>query len=289
MLDAQPTTPSATPATINVSPTPSLSSPQPTMPSLTPAPTVASSSDWTSSLSEDVRGYVQNKGFKDPGAAIEAYRNLEKLRGVPEDRLLKLPEKDDDTQGWDGIYQKLGKPATPEGYKVQTKDAEFGKWAQGTFHELGLSTKQAEKLMGKWNAYAENLNKGQLESYHQKVEQDNQSLKTEWGQAFDQNIGVAQRAARGLGFDATTIDALEKSMGFSGVMKLMHGLGAKMGEGNFVSGDARTSNFTGAMTPEAAKNRITALRSDPTFVQKYTSGDASAKEEMEKLHRFAYS
>jgi hypothetical protein len=285
MIDAQPVTPSATPAPINATP-----SGEQSVAAAVPAPSVsaAAPSDWTASLADDLKGYVQNKGFKDPGAAIEAYRNLEKLRGVPEERLLKLPEKDDDAQGWESVYQKLGKPSKPEEYKVQTQDPEFGKWAQSTFHELGLSTKQAEKLVSKWNQYADNMTKGQQEVYHQKVEQDNQALKKEWGAAFDQNIAVAKRAAAGLGIDGQTIDALEKTMGFAGVMKFMNSLGSKLGEGSYVAGETKTDNFMGALTPEAARNRISALRSDPTFVQKYVSGDLSAKTEMEKLHRFAY-
>jgi len=48
--------------------------------------------EWYAGIADEgLRGYVQTKGFKDPGALAESYRNLEKLQGVPQERLLKLP------------------------------------------------------------------------------------------------------------------------------------------------------------------------------------------------------
>jgi hypothetical protein len=264
-----------------------ISSPPTSTATMAPAPAVQTPSDWTTGMADDLRGYVQNKGFKDSVAVVEAYRNLEKLRGVPEDRLLKLPEKEDDAQGWETVYQKLGKPAKPEDYKFQMQDQEFGKWAQSTFHELGLTTKQAEKLVTKWNGFQENAVKGQQETYHQKLNQEETALKSEWGAAYDQNINVAKQAAMGLGVDPSTVDALEKTMGFAATIKFMHSLGTKLGEGAYVSGGKQTG-FGGAMTPEAAINRIQQLRGDKTFVTKYLEGDVSAKEEMARLHSFAH-
>ena len=57
------------------------------------------STDWTSGLTDEMRGYVQNKGFKAPQDVVESYRNFEKLHGVPQDRILKLPENLDTQRG----------------------------------------------------------------------------------------------------------------------------------------------------------------------------------------------
>lgn len=256
----------------------------PAAPAATPP---AASSDWTSGFDADTKGYIQNKGFKDPGSVIESYRNFEKLMGAPKERILKVPEKAEDVEGWNGIYQKLGRPEKPEGYKFEMKDQEFGKWAQGTFHELGLSESQAAKLVGKWNEYANGVSTKQQESYANKISQEGEALKKEWGAAYDQNIAQAKRAVQGLGLDGEKIDALEKVMGFAGVMKFVHSLGTKLGEDSFVSGDSKSGGF-GAMTPEAAMNRINAIKADKSFVEKYLAGDLAARQEMERLHKFAY-
>lgn len=249
-------------------------------PAAAPAP-----SDWTTGLNDDLKGYVQNKGFKDPGMALESYRNLEKLLGAPKERLLRLPEKDDAPE-WGEVYGRLGRPEKAEDYKIQG-DPDFVKWAQGTFHESGLSAKQAQALTEKYNKYVEGLQTQQQQNYEAKIQQEDAALKKEWGAAFDQNVNLAKSAAKTLGISGEQIDALEKAMGFAGVMKFMHGLGAKVGEDAFVSGGNKSSGF-GALTPEAAMNRLTALKNDPTFVSKYIAGDAQARAEMEKLHRYAY-
>ena len=37
----------------------------------------SSNVDWTTGLNEDTRGFVQNRGFKDPGMVLDSYRNME--------------------------------------------------------------------------------------------------------------------------------------------------------------------------------------------------------------------
>lgn len=252
----------------------------------TPAPTAT---DWTSSLSPELKGLVETKGFKDPGMALESYRNLEKLVGTPQERLLKLPEKADDA-AWGDIFNKLGRPSKADEYQFQLPkemgDENTAKWAKETFHKLGLTKTQAEKLMTEWTQQ----NKAMLEASENakitKNETENNTLKREWGMAFDQNINVAKQAVREFGLDSETIDKLEDALGFAGVMKFMHQVGSKMGEDSFTVGDRRQS--FGALTPDAARHQINALRADNDFIRRYTNGDVEAKQKMEKLHQMAY-
>lgn len=251
----------------------------------------ATSTEWTSGFADDLKGYVQNKGFKDPAAVVDSYRNLEKLVGVRE-RLVKLPEKDDDAEGWNQVYERLGRPKEAKEYEIKAPegmgDEKFSEWAKGTFHELGLSKKQAEALAGKWNEYVKGSMGAQNEAYQAQLAEQETALKKEWGAAHDQNIQVAKKAVQAFGLDGATIDKLETAMGYAGVMKFMHTLGSKVGEDSFVGGDNRNPGFSNALSPEAALNRITTLRNDEGFIKKYVAGDASAKAEMERLHKMAY-
>jgi hypothetical protein len=244
------------------------------------------------SLDPDLKGYVENKGFKDTSAAINSYRNLEKLMGVPKERLLKLPEKADDKEGWGAVHDRLGRPDQATGYHIEVPkeggDEKFASWAQNTFHELGLSKAQGETLAQKWNEYATGTMQQTEEAYNTEVSNQEQALKSEWGMAFDQNINMARKAAVGFGLDGDTIDKLEVSMGYAGVMKLFHSIGSKLSEDAFVAGSGTQPQGFGALTPQAAMDRMATLRADPEFVRRYTQNDANAIEEMGKLHKMAY-
>lgn len=69
-------------------------------------------------------------------------------------------------------------------------------------------------------------------------------------------------------------------------MTMLHDIGSRLGEDKLVTGTADTG--FGVMTPAQAQGKIAQLRGDADFVRRYTSGDVKAREEMERLHRFAY-
>ena len=243
--------------------------------------------DWTTGLPDDVKGYVQNKGFKDPGAVLESYRNLEKLIGVKE-KLIQLPTKDDDVNAWNEVYNKLGRPSKPEEYKIdapkQGGDEEFAKWAKNTFHETGLTAKQAEALVAKWAEFTGSRTEAQTQVLAQAAEAQEQALKKEWGAAYDQKIKEGRRAINEFGIGPEMIDKLEGAIGFEPLMKLIANIGSKLAEPEFVTGKA--PGF-GPMTPEAARQKITSLRSDPEFTRRYLSGGAAERTQMESLHKWA--
>lgn len=251
----------------------------------------AAATDWTSGFSDEAKGFIQNKGFKGPADLLESYRNMEKLMGAPKERILRLPEKDDDP-AWNDIQARLGKPESPDKYSFKVDpavaDEQFDKWAREAFHKAGFTDKQAAKFMEEFSGYAKARQATQLESIKTKLDTEATQLKQEWGAAHDQNTNLAKRAAQELGISGEQIDQLEKVMGFAGVMKLFHSIGTKVGEAAFVSGSGGGGNGFAALTPQAALNRIAALRGDPGFVEKYVNGDAAARQEMEMLHRYAY-
>jgi hypothetical protein len=256
-----------------------------------PAATAApATGDWISGLQEEARGYVQIKGWKKPDEILDSYRNLEKMHGTPPERLIKLPAKDDDAEGWGSVYSKLGRPEKADGYKLDIPaggDESFATWAKETFHEAGLNTKQAEKLAAKWNAYVSGSQTKVTEDYNAKVTADSTALKKEWGAAHDQNINVAKVAAKAFGMDDQTIDKLESALGFSGTMKFFHNLGSRLGEGTFVTGSNNAPGFKGALTPDQANAEIAALKADTGFVKRFVANDSEARSRMDQLHKWA--
>lgn len=253
----------------------------------TPTPTPAEPASWTASLPEDIRGYVELKGFKDPGTVVESYRHLEKAMGVPKERLLKLPEKSDSPE-WNEIYTRLGKPAKAEEYllsKAEGADPELAKWAEETFHGANLTRQQAEAVMGKWNSLQTEKTSQQKAAAEAARTAEVEGLKKEWGMAFETKMNISDRAAEKYGVSAEDMQKMASVLGPAKTLKLMSEIGASLGEGSFVTG---SGNSSGAKTPAAAKAEINALTSDRDFYLKLSSGDVAAKEKWDSLHKYAF-
>jgi hypothetical protein len=243
---------------------------------------------WFESFADnDLKGWVQNKGFKDPAVAMDSYRNLEKLMGADKaGRTVVLPSKWDDPKEVEPFFEKLGRPKVPDGYKLpEGADKDFGKWAQTTFHKAGLTDRQAEMVMAEWGGLVKGKTEATTAAKAAALAADREALGKEWGAAHDAKIATAKAAAKTFGFDAPTIDKLEDSLGYAGLMKFMAGLGEKIGEAPAVNGDGSTPG--GPVTPAAAAAQIKALRADPAFVDRYLKGDVDAKQKMEQLHKWA--
>lgn len=254
--------------------------------SSTPPP---ANNSWLDSFDADTKEYVNQKNFKDPKDVIESFRNLEKLRGVPQERLLKLPEKADDPT-WNDVYTKLGKPATPEGYGFNPKDpnnAGFTNWAKDAFHKLNLTSAQGQELVKQFNDYQDQVESASKEEYANKVQSQTLNLKKEWGGAYQQNMVQAQMAYKQLGIPDVAIDSLEKSIGFDGVMKLFHTLGTRVMEHGYVSGSGSGFGEGTVLTPAQAQARIKALKQDGEWTQRYLKKESKAVEEMERLMKMA--
>jgi len=254
--------------------------------SATPPATPPANSAWYDNIEDgDLKGYVQNKGWKDPVELANGYRNLEKLVGQEK---IPMPKGDDDAEGWSRVFDSLGRPKTAEDYKLPVPEGdpgEFAKVAAGKFHELGLTAKQAQSLATWYNEMGANTVQAQQQQTAQQTEAQVNELKSEWGQAWDENVELGRRAAREYGLDQSTLTKMENAIGTSELLKLMSRIGRGQTEHSFEGGKSTTSF---GMTPEAARNRINALRNDGDWSSKYIAGNADAQAEMQRLMRLAY-
>ena len=104
-------------------------------------------------MPESVRSLVDSKGLKDVAGLADIYTNAEKKLGVDPRRIVTLP-KDGDTDAWGGVYNKLGRPESPDGYKPtvtphegQELNDELVKRFGTIAHEAGLNDAQVSKIM----------------------------------------------------------------------------------------------------------------------------------------------
>lgn len=256
---------------------------------ITQTTATAAEQPWYSGIADEgLRGYMEVKGFKDAGALADSYRNLEKLRGVPENELARIP-KADDKDGWNAFYARLGRPDNAAGYELaipEGDDGVFAKAAAEWFHEAGLSPAQAQLLAAKNNEYLAS----QVQAWEAEVaaQQDREmgELKTQWGAAFDQNAEIARRGAKQFGVTEETMEKLEGAMGTKGMLEFFHNIGSKLGEHKVEGMGASDASFK--LSPAAAQERIRMLMQDKEWGAKYLAGGANEKAEMERLQRFAY-
>lgn len=253
------------------------------------APAPGAYPEWLKGADDTTIGYVQNKGWTEPTQVLEGYRNLEKLLGADKaGRTVVLPGEKAEQAEVDAFYAKLGRPVEAKDYKIpvpEGHDPAFAEAAKGKFHELGLTSKQAEALAAWNNEYIAGLTAAQNNQKAEAFNKDVTQLKTDWGAAHDQNVVIARNAAAALGLDAKLIDGISAGIGHKATMELLHKIGSKTGEDGFVGGTS--TNYSGALTPGQAKARIGELRTDKAWTARYLSGDAEAKAEMSRLQQYA--
>lgn len=253
------------------------------------------SGSWTADLGEDAQGYVENKGWTGAEQMLDSYRNLEKSIGVPADQILHMPKNAEDTEGWNSVYNRLGRPETAEEYQLTGPEVPEGtvdltgdlkEWA----HEAGLSQQQAALIYEKYNGRLGEVAAEQQQYLDEAAQAEEVALKKEWGPAWDENIAAATRFRQRFGIDDATIDKLEQALGLRGVLELTAQIGRGLGEHVTPGGQGEDSGngLPFGMTPAAAKAKIGDLMLDKEFMSHYGDGNPQAMERMTRLHAIAY-
>ena len=242
-------------------------------------------------LPEDMMGFVQAKGWTDVSSVIDSYRNLESFRGVPEDQLMRLPSPDASQDEWARVFDRLGRPESPEEYEVpvpEDGDEKFAEAAKKMFHEAGLTPAQAKTVAEKYNEYFQGMAGESHEQIEAERQQEVEALKKQWGAAYEQNLAVVDRAAQQFGMHGEQLEALRQAMGPKAAAEFVYNIGAKLGEDQYVDSGSHGNGDFGAMTPAAAREQIQALKADPEFRKRYMAGDPAAQAKMDRLHGFAH-
>ena len=272
-------------------------------PTPTPAPEPAPSGDpapaakpfYADIADEELRGWAENKKFPDAQAALTSYRALERTFGADRaGRTVVLPKEGDEVSQAE-FYEKLGRPKTAGDYDIPVPegggDPKTVEWAKNVFHKAGLSAAQAKVVAAAWNEQAGQMTAAQMEEYNAKVAADDLMLTKEWGAAKDQKVQACRRAAGVLGMQKDQIDALEKAMGFGGLMKFMDNIASRIGEDKFDAGEDKGAGF-GAMTPAGAKAALQELTLDSEFMKAWNDprhpGHAAAVAKKSRLNGMAF-
>ena len=240
---------------------------------------------WYGEIDDSLVGYIENKGWKSPGDAINGYANLEKLLGADRAGNTVVLPKEGDAEGWNEIYNRLGRPEKPDEYKIEGDD-DRAQWFRDQAHAAGLNQEQASKLYGAWSEQEQAREQAQGEEIQAQQAADIESLKKDWGLQYEANVMAGRKAASRFGLDEEKLGSLEESLGTRGLLEFMSKIGRSMGEDSFESGASSGRGF--GLTPQAAQAKIGELKGDKDFQAAYLdAGHPGHREAMEKMTRLA--
>ncbi len=248
------------------------------------------------SLPEDIRGEAVFRDIKDLGSLAKGYLHAQRLIGHDPKNLLVMPAPDD-ADAWNGVYARLGRPEKPDGYQLAAapEGVQPDEALRGTFlakaHEAGLSNKQADALYSWWNGEAATRAQAAAQAATQAQDAATASLKSEWGQAYDQRLDAARRALAHYGDEKLAAKMEATGLGNDpDVVRLFAKLGAQLQEDGLVG--RAGEGAPGMASPGEARQQISGLYTDKTFMASYmdkrSPGHAEAVARMAALHEQAY-
>lgn len=260
-----PTTGATNPATLLGTPPAAATSTAPTGAGATtttsaPAATTEDMPEWMKTLPEEIRLDPSLKPIKDITSLAKSYVHAQQMVG--KDKVI-IPGKNASEQEWNQLYQKLGLPESVDKYEVPEPTgaqkeffAEFKKAAL----EAKILPTQAKKLLD----WYENANKTAIQSMQSKAVEERKagidSLRKEWGDAFEREVNVARIALKEFGDEGLTKFLESTGMGdHPAMVKLMNKIGKSLAEDK-IKGVGESNRFT--MTPDEAQGKINQIMSD---------------------------
>ena len=243
---------------------------------------------------ETLKGNPTLMNFADKEKGTFNYANMMKSlvhaqQAVGKDKV-PLPDESWSDDQWNDLFQKLGKPGELDAYEVKAELPENYKEDEtfkAKFREMAfknnLLPKQANEIYKQMNEY---IHESISESTQQQEQQYNaqvQSLKQEWGEAFDQKC---QRAYSALEQFASN-DEIEdlKNQGYLD-SPIMTKLFDKIAEGMQGDNFQEKSKGSFGMTPAEATEEISKMyRADHPYMNRNHPEHKYYQEKMLKLQR----
>jgi len=276
-------------------------------------PVTVETSDWKSSLAEDLRSSDSLKDFKDINGLAKSYISAQqmignsiripgpdasdeakaefynKLQSVPGVTRLPNPE---DKASMDQFYNSLGRPESADKYNLKfaegmvVDEAAVSNFKQ-IAHSIGLTNEQANKLAefeaARYKAYEENIINSRSEAEN--------LLKSEWGNDYTARLQGAKEVINQ--YKSKYPEAIEELVqGPAGnnpafLSMLSELYGAMKESGSLVPTEQSVSY---GMTPAEAKAQIQEVMNNRShaYHRDGDPGHAAAVEKMAKLFAAAY-
>ena len=251
--------------------------------------------NWRDSLPDDLKEAGSLSDIPDVPTLAKAFIDTKAMVGA--DKVV-LPAKDAGEEAWGPVWEKLGRPESPEGYEVPTEnmpetmavDPEGLKDFFKEAHSMGLNKQQAAALVRFQAKAIDAAQAKQTEAYEADKEGATNELRKEFGSAYEQNMTMAREAVKKFGGDELFAYLNETGLGNDPrLVKAFASIGKAIAEDEVIGG-GRGQSFV--LSPTEAKSAISAKRIDGEFMEAYTGRDHPAHKdavrEMERLHVLAF-
>lgn len=268
---------------------------QPEAPMQTPAEVASggSGNEFLQMIPEELRQDPSLTPIKNVENLARSYVNAQKLIGADKIPMPVNPTDED----LDRIYDRLGRPQSPDGYEIQADGTVVTEEVANNFsdiaHKLRLNPQQAQGILDYYRSSMEQSTEMMGQEAEQAKQQSEAALRQEWGLAYDQKVQSAAKVAQE----------------FAGedVFNLQLADGSSLGNNpEFVKAFAKIAEFrqnvtsedtvaeisqTNVMTPANAQSEIDAIMNDKTHAywdRRNPTGRQKAVERvqflMEQLH-----
>jgi len=254
-----------------------------------PAPT----SDWRSSLSEDV---ASHSAIKDIGSVEDLAKSAIHAQQMVGADKIAIPGKDAGSQAWEDVYNKLGRPEKAGDYELPQENVESVEGNQpqieefkGEAHRLGLNKQQFAGLVrfmaekGQQGAQAAEVNMEEVQK------QSVAALQQEYGAAYEQNLSLAKSAVEQFGGEELKTMLNQTGLGNNPELIKAFARIGKMVASDEIIGRGGRESFV--LSPTEAQESIIQKKLDVEFMSAYTQnhhpGHMAAVEEMQKLFELA--
>lgn len=244
--------------------------------------------DWKANLPEDIRNDTSLAPIKDIDGLAKSYVNAQKLIGRD-----KIPmPKDENDPVWNDLYNRLGRPESPDKYDLTRPDVQgYDEAAEKAFrdqaHKLGLSKKQAGGLFGWYNQMVSE----RIPNPEAQTAQIIEGLQKELGDRFTDTAARATAAVKYFGGD-DLVAYLNTTLNMQGVPigndPVLFKFFAKMGES---LGEDKLKGTLGlGVAPQEAQDKITAILADKNhaYHNRFAVGHEEAVATVRKLFEAAY-
>lgn len=231
---------------------------------------------------EENRTFISSKGYKSADDIVTALQAADNMIALPTDKSTE--------EELNAFYAKLGRPESADKYAFNLGEGqsdEFAKQIAPALFAAGISQKQLNTLVPKWNEIIAQGQAAKAKADEEEFNKATEALKAEWGANYDANETLAKRATQALGLTPEEVDGLVKAKGTAWVYKTMVKFGNLIKDGDIkgINGSSQTNNLN---DPKQAQAEIERLMKDPQFAADMVKGDAKAREKWDHLHKIAY-
>lgn len=243
---------------------------------------------WRTGLPDDIKEHQSLAKFTDIEGLAKSYLHAETMIGRDK---IPMPKTEEE---WDQTYTRLGKPKTHEEYEVSVKEElpqsmkdSLGPvipWFKETAHKLGLNRKQASELFSEYNNLMEHQLKEKDEYIKTEMEESISKLRSEYGQAYETKLHLANRAIDQFG--GSELVELLKDSGLGRHPTMVRAF-MQIGE-NIAEDLGLDKRGEPLLTPNEIQDQIGELMSKSAYTDEYDPAHKAAVKKVQGLMKILY-